>query len=36
MKNLHYLQGGFDAWRDAGYPLEPKAKTYAGTRVSGK
>jgi rhodanese-related sulfurtransferase len=22
--NVHYLQGGFDAWRRAGYPLVPK------------
>ncbi len=23
-KNVHPLYGGFDAWRDAGGPLEPK------------
>jgi rhodanese-related sulfurtransferase len=22
--NVHPLYGGFDAWRDAGYPLERK------------
>ena len=23
-KNVHALYGGFDAWRDAGYPVESK------------
>jgi 3-mercaptopyruvate sulfurtransferase SseA len=23
-KNVHPLYGGFDAWQQAGYPLEPK------------
>jgi 3-mercaptopyruvate sulfurtransferase SseA len=23
-KNVHPLYGGFDAWRQAGLPLEPK------------
>jgi rhodanese-related sulfurtransferase len=23
-KNVHPLYGGFDAWRQAGYPVEPK------------
>jgi 3-mercaptopyruvate sulfurtransferase SseA len=23
-KNVHPLYGGFDAWAQAGYPLEPK------------
>jgi rhodanese-related sulfurtransferase len=23
-QNARFLVGGFDAWRDAGYPLEPK------------
>jgi 3-mercaptopyruvate sulfurtransferase SseA len=23
-KNVHPLHGGFDAWAEAGYPLEPK------------
>jgi len=23
-KNVHPLYGGFDAWRRAGYPTEPK------------
>jgi rhodanese-related sulfurtransferase len=25
-KKVWALQGGFDAWRDAGFPLEPKRK----------
>jgi rhodanese-related sulfurtransferase len=24
-KNVHPLYGGFDAWRQAGYPVEPKS-----------
>jgi len=24
--NVRVLQGGFDAWRSAGYPLEAKAQ----------
>jgi rhodanese-related sulfurtransferase len=23
-KNVHPLYGGFDAWQQAGYPVEPK------------
>jgi len=23
--NVYALEGGFDAWRNAGYPLEPKS-----------
>jgi rhodanese-related sulfurtransferase len=23
--DIHALSGGFDAWQQAGYPLEPKA-----------
>jgi rhodanese-related sulfurtransferase len=23
-KNVHPLYGGFDAWQDAGLPIEPK------------
>jgi len=23
-KNVHPLYGGFDAWQEAGYPIEPK------------
>jgi rhodanese-related sulfurtransferase len=23
-KDVYALKGGFDAWREAGYPLEPK------------
>lgn len=22
--NVHVLKGGFDAWKEAGYPVEPK------------
>jgi rhodanese-related sulfurtransferase len=22
--DVHYIAGGFDAWVDAGYPLQPK------------
>jgi rhodanese-related sulfurtransferase len=22
--DVHYIQDGFDAWRQAGYPLDPK------------
>jgi len=24
LTDVHYLEGGFDAWRQAGYPLERK------------
>jgi rhodanese-related sulfurtransferase len=24
LTDVHYLKGGFDAWRHEGYPLEPK------------
>jgi rhodanese-related sulfurtransferase len=24
LTDVHYITGGFDAWREAGYPLEPK------------
>ena len=23
-KNVHALYGGFDAWQEAGYPVQPK------------
>jgi|GEM_PF-3785664 len=25
-KNVHPLYGGFDAWQQAGYPVEPKER----------
>jgi rhodanese-related sulfurtransferase len=24
LTNVRYLQGGYEAWRRAGYPLDPK------------
>jgi len=24
LSDVHALYGGFDAWREAGYPVEPK------------
>jgi rhodanese-related sulfurtransferase len=26
-KNVHPLHGGFDAWIEAGYPVEPKEQS---------
>jgi rhodanese-related sulfurtransferase len=34
-KNVHPLYGGFDAWRDADGPLEPKQKNQEATVKKG-